>query len=62
MSNEQTLKQIYEGLIKDDLAGKKLIDSSINDIAKLYNLHPDDDRDEILNFIAESIYYELNIC
>jgi len=62
MSNEQTLKQIYEGLIKDDLAGKKLIDSSINDIAKLYNLHPDDDRDEILNFIAESIYYELNTC
>lgn len=55
--NEETLEQILEGLLKDDEEGKQLIDSSINDIAKLYNLHPDNDRDWILLFLAESIFY-----
>ena len=55
--NEQTLEQILEGLIKDDEEGKQLIDSSINDIAKMYDLHPDDDRDGILFFLAENIFY-----
>ena len=54
---DMRLEEIYEGLVQDDAEGKKLINSSINDVARVYNLHVDDDRDEILQFLAESIYY-----
>tara|TARA_B100000780_G_scaffold267742_1_gene225095 strand:+ start:490 stop:684 length:195 start_codon:yes stop_codon:yes gene_type:complete len=54
---DMRLEEIYEGLVQDDAEGKKLINSSINDVARVYNLHVDDDRDEIIQFLAESIYY-----
>ena len=58
MSNihtEQTLEQIHEQVLEDD--AKLLLTEEIDEISYLYNLHADDDRDEILNFIAESIFY-----
>ena len=65
--NEQTNEKIYEeifdevleqdskGLLEDDSKG--LLETEIRDMQLIYNLHPDDDRDAILEFIAESIYY-----
>ena len=53
--NERTLEQIYEQVLKDD--AKYLIQDEIDDICYLYNLCADDDRDEVLSFIAESIFY-----
>ena len=53
--NEQTLEQIHEQVLEDD--AKLLLTEEIDEISYLYNLHADDDRDEILNFIAESIFY-----
>ena len=41
--------------LEDD--AKLLLTEEIDEISYLYNLHADDDRDEILNFIAESIFY-----
>ena len=53
--NEQTLEQIYEQVLEDD--AKLLLTEDIDEICYLYELHADDDRDEILSFIAESIFY-----
>jgi len=53
--NEQTLEQIHEQVLEDDLKG--LIDDEISNISYLYGLDADDDRDEILTFIAENIFY-----
>jgi len=53
--NEQTLEQIHEQVLEDDAKG--LIDDDIDEICYLYNLHADDDRDEILTFISENIFY-----
>ena len=53
--NEQTLEQIYEQVLEDDSKG--LLETEIRDMQLIYNLHPDDDRDEILSFIAEGIFY-----
>ena len=52
---EQTLEQIHEQVLEDD--AKLLLTEEIDEISYLYNLHADDDRDEILNFISESIFY-----
>ena len=54
-TNEQTLEQIHEQVLEDDVKG--LIDDEISNISYLYGLHTDDDRDEILTFIAENIFY-----
>tara|TARA_R110000744_G_scaffold78741_2_gene155059 strand:- start:4487 stop:4813 length:327 start_codon:yes stop_codon:yes gene_type:complete len=57
MSNihtEQTLEQIHEQVLEDD--AKLLLSEEIDELCYLYNLHADDDRDEIIFFIAESIY------
>ena len=57
MSNiqtEQTLEQIYDELLEQD--AKLLLSEEIDELCYLYNLHADDDRDEIIFFIAESIY------
>ena len=59
MSNihdNETLEMIYEDVLADDEKG--LLVDEIDNIAHLYNLHADDDRDEILEFIAESIFYK----
>lgn len=54
--NDETLERLYQDAIADDEAG--LIDDVISNIAYLYGLHEDDDRDEILKFIAEKEFYE----
>ena len=54
--NDETLQRLYEDVVADDEAG--LIDDVINEIARMNNLHPDDDRDEILQFIAENEFYK----
>ena len=54
--NDETLQRLYEDAVADDERG--LIDDEINDIARMNNLHPDDDRDEILQFIAENEFYK----
>lgn len=54
--NNETLEMIYEDVLADDEKG--LLVDEIDEIAYIYNLHADDDRDEILQFIAESIFYK----
>jgi rRNA processing protein Gar1 len=54
--NDETLQRLYEDVVADDEAG--LIDDVISNVAYLYGLHEDDDRDEILQFIAEQEFYE----
>lgn len=54
--NDETLQRLYDDVVADDEAG--LIDDVISNIAYLYGLHEDDDRDEILQFIAEKEFYE----
>ena len=53
--NERTLEQIYEQVLEDD--AKLLLTEEIDEICYLYELHADDDRETILEFLAESIYY-----
>ena len=54
-TNDETLERLYEDVVADDEKG--LIDDDVNEIAHVYNLHVDDDRDEILQFIAEEEFY-----
>mgnify|MGYP000995646702 FL=1 len=54
-TNDETLERLYEDVVADDEAG--LIDDVINNVAYLNGLHADDDRDEILQFIAEEEFY-----
>jgi len=54
-TQEQIYEKIYEQVLEDDSKG--LLETEIRDMQLIYNLHPDDDRDAILEFIAESIYY-----
>ena len=56
LHNEQQLENIHNQVIEWDR--KNQLDIEINSIAMAYNLHADDDRDEILQFIAESIFYD----
>jgi hypothetical protein len=55
ITNEQTLEQIFDEVLEHDSQG--LLEDEIEEICYLYDLHADDDRDEILGFIAESIFY-----
>ena len=54
--NEISLEDLHDEIIQQDK--KSLIDDDINNIAISHNLHPDDDRDEILQIIAEEIFKE----
>ena len=54
--NDETLQRLYEDVVADDEAG--LIDDVISNVAYLYGLHEDDDRDEILRLIAEDEFYD----
>lgn len=54
--NDETLERLYEDVVADDEAG--LIDDVVNTVAYLNGLHADDDRDEILQFIAEQEFYD----
>ena len=57
--NEQTLENINHYVLEQDRKG--LLDDEIDYTAFAYGLHPDDDRDEILEYIAESIFHEQTI-
>ena len=54
--NDETLERLYEDVVADDEAG--LLEDKIRDMVLRYGLHQDDDRDEILQFIAEHEFYE----
>ena len=58
LQNEQTLEQIFDEVLEQDSQG--LLEDEIEEICYLYDLHADDDRDEILGFIAENIFYNHN--
>ena len=55
MINEQVFEKIFDEVLEQDKKG--LLEDEIEEICYLYDLHADDDRDEILGFIAESIFY-----
>jgi hypothetical protein len=54
--NDETLERLYEDVVADDEAG--LIDDVVNNVAYINGLDADDDRDEILQFIAEQEFYD----
>ena len=54
--NEQTLEQIFDEVLEQDSKG--LLEYDIDEICYLYELDADDDRDEILQIIAENEFYE----
>ena len=56
LHNEQQLENIHHQVIEWDK--KNQLDTEINHIVMNYSLDADDDRDEILQFIAESIFYD----
>lgn len=53
IQNEQQLENIYDEVVEMD--NKGLLEIEITDMVINYGLHPNDDRDEILQLIAESI-------
>ena len=56
LHNQEQLENIHHQLLEQDRKG--LIDDEINTIARNYGLHADDDRDEIINFLAEFILFQ----
>ena len=54
--NDETLQRLYEDVVADDEAG--MLEVKIRDMVLRYGLHQDDDRDEILQLIAEDEFYE----
>lgn len=56
--NQEQLENIHHQLLEQDRKG--LIDDEINTVARNYGLHEDDDRDEIINFLAEFIFFQTN--
>ena len=60
MSNQYNEKE-FEKIMQEveDLDSKGLLEEEIQTVSKTYGLHEDDDRDEILFFIAESnLHYD----
>ena len=55
ITKEQALEQIFEEVL--DLDQQGLLEEDIRIICDVYGLHEDDDRDEILGFIAENRFY-----
>jgi hypothetical protein len=54
--NDETLERLYEDVVADDEKG--LLEKEIRDMVLRYGLHADDDRDEILQLIAEDEFYK----
>ena len=52
--NEKEFEKIIQEVEELDEQGK--LEEDISYIANIYGLHEDDDRDDILFFIAENIY------
>jgi len=57
--NEQEMEDIQNYVLEQDRKG--LLEDEITNISIMYNLHQDDDRDEILEFITEATLYEKNV-
>jgi hypothetical protein len=55
MINQQAFDRILDDVLEQDEQG--LLEEDIQVICDVYGLHEDDDRDEILNFIAENRFY-----
>ena len=55
---QNQFETILDQLLEQDRKG--LIDDEINTVARNYDLDEDDDRDEIINFLAEFILHDMN--
>ena len=55
MINEQAFDRILDDVLEQDKEG--LLEEDIQIICDVYGLHADDDRDDILGFIAENRFY-----
>ena len=55
MINDQAFDRILDDVLEQDKQG--LLEEDIQIICDVYGLHTDDDRDEILGFIAENRFY-----
>jgi hypothetical protein len=55
MINDQAFDRIVDDVLEQDEQG--LLEEDIRIICDVYGLHEDDDRDEILGFIAENRFY-----
>ena len=53
--NQEQLENIHHQVIEDDKKG--IYDDEIERISNLYGLNQDDDRLNILQFIAKNIFY-----
>ena len=62
LHNQEQLQNQFETILDKllDQDRKGLIDDEINIVARNYDLDEDDDRDEIINFLAEFILYDMN--
>lgn len=62
LHNQEQLENQFETILDRllDQDRKGLIDDEINTVARNYDLDEDDDRDEIINFLAEFILYDMN--
>ena len=55
MINDQAFERILDDVLEQDKEG--LLEEDIQIICDVYGLHADDDRDDILGFIAENRFY-----
>ena len=62
LHNQEQLENQFETILDQllDQDRKGLIDDEINTVARNYDLDEDDDRDEIINFLAEFIIHDMN--
>jgi len=62
LHNQEQLENQFETILDRllDQDRKGLIDDEIHTVARNYGLNEDDDRDEIINFLAEFILYDMN--
>ena len=62
LHNQKQLQNQFETILDQllDQDRKGLIDDEINTVARNYDLDEDDDRDEIINFLAEFILHDMN--
>lgn len=58
MINQQAFERILDDVLEQDRKGE--LEGDIQLVSRTYGLHADDDRDEILGFIAENIFYNHN--
>jgi hypothetical protein len=59
-TNDAVLERILDEVVEQDSKG--LLEEEIFTIADNYGLDEDDDRDEILQFIAERMFYNNDAC